>query len=88
MCSPVKVYCFVCFKGFSKNNSKSKKCKECGDFKCPLFKGCVCDLTLGEQRVALAMIKTYEPLLGGIYKFSVHRKVEDRVKDSMGEVRK
>ena len=88
MCSPETVYCFVCFKDFSKKNSKSIKCKECGDFECPLCGGCLCDLTLGEQRVAPAMIKTYEPLLSGIYNYSVHKKIEDRVNKSVKKVKK
>lgn len=83
MCSPSKVVCFVCFKSFSKKNAKSEKCRECGDYKCPLCSGCLCDLTTEGQRVALAMMKTYEPLLGNEYDFSDHKEIEKRVKKSL-----
>lgn len=80
MCSPQKVVCFVCYKVFPKDKPGANKCCECGDFKCPICKGCLCSLTIGEQRVALAMMRTYEPLLGEKYNFSKHKKIEKRIK--------
>lgn len=82
MCSPKRVYCFVCYKPFSKN-IKSDKCKTCGDFKCPLCKGCLCSLTVGEQKVALAMIRTYENILGTNYDFTQHCRIEKKVIQSL-----
>jgi len=82
MCSPNTVCCFVCYKFFSKK-IKTYKCKVCGDFKCPKCGGCLCSLTTGEKRVALAMIKTYENILNNEYDFSQHKNVEHEVKRSL-----
>ncbi len=82
MCSPKKVCCFVCYKTFPKN-LKSPKCKKCGDFKCPKCNKCLCDLLVGEQRVALAMMKTYEPLLGNNYNFNAHKDIELQIMKSL-----
>lgn len=83
MCSPIKVFCFVCYKSFSKNSTKSEKCNKCGDYKCPLCGGCLCNLSVEGQRVALAMMKTYEPLLGKKYDFVAHKQIEKKVKKSL-----
>jgi hypothetical protein len=83
MCSPQQVCCFVCFQTFSKQQAQTEQCSVCGDFKCPLCGSCLCDLTLGEQRVALAMMKTYEPLLEENYEFSAHKEIENRVLSSL-----
>lgn len=82
MCSPKEVHCFVCYKKFSKF-IKSKQCKECGDYKCPLCSSCLCNLTVGEQRVALSMMKTYEPVVRKNYDFSIHSRIEKKVKASL-----
>lgn len=82
MCSPKEVCCFVCYKKFSKL-VKSEQCKKCGDYKCPLCNSCLCDLTVGEQRVALSMMKTYEPVIRKNYDFSIHSKIEKKVKASL-----
>jgi hypothetical protein len=82
MCSPKKVCCFVCYNFFSKD-IKSDKCKVCGDFKCPICKGCLCNLTVGEKRVAMAMIKTYEKTLNNNYNFAQHKKIELEIKRSL-----
>lgn len=87
MCSPKKVCCFVCYKNFPKS-IKTLRCKTCGDFKCPICHGCLCNLTIGEQRVALVMMKTYEPLLGSNYDFSVHEVIEKNIKASLGMTKK
>ena len=82
MCTPQAVYCFVCYRRFSKDKG-GKRCKRCGDFKCPLCGGCLCNLSLEGKRVALAMMRTYESLLGNNYDFSVHERVEREVKRSL-----
>lgn len=78
MCSPKKVCCFVCYKTFSKK-IKPEQCKSCGDFKCPYCSSCLCNLTVGEQRVALSMMKTYESTLNPDYDFSVHKEIEKKI---------
>lgn len=79
MCSPKKVRCFYCYQDFSKTES-TERCPVCGDFKCPLCGACLCTITPGEQRVALAMIHTYENALNTNYDFSVHKKIESKIK--------
>lgn len=76
MCSPIRVWCFYCYNPFEKQEA-TIKCDICSDYKCPNCTACLCMLTPGEQRVALAMMRTYEPLLGNEYDFSVHAKVEE-----------
>ena len=82
MCIPDKVRCFKCFEWFDKLEN-SKECSECGDFKCPYCNSCMCNLNIGEKRVALAMIHTYESFikekLDLEYDFSKHRKVEEEI---------
>jgi len=85
MCSPQEVCCFICYKTFDKDKTRSKKCSLCGDFKCPLCGGCMCNLTLGEQRVVLAMIKTYEKMLDTGYNFKQHEKIEKKVRKALQE---
>jgi|YNPMSStandDraft_1061717.scaffolds.fasta_scaffold39901_1 hypothetical protein len=75
MCSPTRVCCFFCYRFFDKNQSVSQ-CTICGDYKCALCGACLCTLTPGERRVALAMMRTYEPLLGNDYDFSIHSAIE------------
>lgn len=78
MCSPVTVRCFYCYQDFSKDEA-THRCPECGDFRCPRCGACLCSLTLGEQRVALAMMHTYERVLDSNYDFSVHSRIEARL---------
>jgi len=66
-------------KWFTKSEDP-KQCSECGDFKCPHCKACMCNLTKEERRVALAMIHTYETFLKEKlnleYDFSKHKKFD------------
>jgi len=80
MCSPDKVKCFNCFKWFDKEKQEVKQCKECGDFKCPQCNACMCNLNDKEKKIVLAMINTYENHINSNYDFSVHKKVEEKIK--------
>jgi hypothetical protein len=84
MCRPNKVRCFKCLKWFEKKENQ-KACHECGDFKCPNCGACMCDLTKGEKKVALAMINTYENFIKENpeenYNFEKHKKIEDEFKN-------
>ena len=78
MCSPDEVRCFYCYQNFFKSEAV-EQCKYCGDYKCPLCGACLCALTLGEQRVALAMMHTYEAALNSDYDFSIHKRIENNL---------
>jgi hypothetical protein len=43
----------------------------------------MCNLTTGEKRVVMAMMKTFEPILGSDYDFSPHKKIEKEVNKSL-----
>ena len=76
------VRCFKCYQDFSKNEL-AVQCEECGDYKCPQCGACLCSLTLGEQRVVLAMMYTYERVLGMDYDFTKHSEIEERILASL-----
>lgn len=78
MCSPDEVRCFYCYQDFSKSDA-GRRCEKCGDAICPICGACLCTLTPGEQRVALAMMHTYEAVLDPDYDFLIHKKIEDNL---------
>ena len=82
MCSPNRVKCFNCFEWFDKEKQKVGQCKSCGDFKCPNCNVCMCNLNEKEKKIVMAMIHTYENHINKNYDFSVHKKVEDKIKSS------
>lgn len=83
MCSPNKVRCFKCLKWFDKSKQRIEECLKCGDFKCPHCNSCMCNLTEGEKKVALAMIHTYENFMKEEfnldYDFAKHKEMEEGV---------
>lgn len=77
MCRATRLCCFNCLQWFGKTDEQI--CQVCGDWRCPNCHKCLCNLTPGEQKVALAYMATYENLLkeltGESYDFGRHRRI-------------
>ncbi len=77
MCRITELCCFRCLTWFAKENAK--ECAVCGDWKCVSCGSCLCSLSLGEKKVAVAYMMGYEKALAKItgvnYDMSRHAKI-------------
>lgn len=77
MCRITELCCFRCLMWFAKENAK--ECAVCGDWKCVSCGSCLCSLSPGEKKVAVAYMLGYEKALAKItgvnYDMGRHAKI-------------